>query len=71
MKIINYSALKIKKFLGKFKIETPKNICINEFIAFRSKAYSFKCNNNNENKNKLKGICKFQTKIIKFEEYYK
>ena len=59
-----------KKVLGKFKIETPKNIFIDEFIGLRSKAYSFKCNNNNENKNKLKGICKSQTKNIKFEEYY-
>ena len=59
-----------KKVLGKFKIETPKNIFIDEFIALRSKAYSFKCNNNYENKNKLKGITKTQTKNIKFEEYY-
>ena len=60
-----------KKVLGKFKIETPKNIWIDEFIALRSKAYSFKCNNNYEDKNKLKGICKSQTKNIKIEEYYK
>ena len=59
-----------KKVLGKFKIETPKNNFIDEFIALRSKAYSFKCNNNYENKNKLKGITKTQTKNIKFEEYY-
>ena len=59
-----------KKILGKFKIETPKNIYIDEFICLRSKAYSFKCNNTNENKNKLKGICKSQTQNIKFEEYY-
>ena len=55
-------------FLGKFKIETPKNILIDEFICLRSKAYSFKCNN--ENINKLKGITKTQVKNIKFEEYY-
>ena len=59
-----------KKLLGKFKIETPKNIFLDEFIALRSKAYSFKCNNNNEDKNKLKGITKTQTNNIKFEEYY-
>ena len=58
-----------KKVLGKFKIETPKNIWIDEFICLRSKAYSFICNEN-ENKNKLKGICKSQVKNIKFEEYY-
>ena len=33
---------KNKKRIGKFKIETPKNIWI-EFICLRSKAYSFKC----------------------------
>ena len=36
----------------------------------RSKAYSFKCKNNDENKNKIKGISKSQSKHIKFEEYY-
>ena len=57
-----------KKVLGKFKIETPKNIWIDEFICLRSKAYSFQCKN--KNINKLKGICKSQVKNIKFEEYY-
>ena len=60
-----------KKVLGKFKIETPKNIWINEFIALtKRKLIRFKCNNNDEDKNKLKGITKTQTKNIKFEEYY-
>ena len=36
----------------------------------RSKVYSFKCKYNNENKNKIKGISKSQSKHIKFEEYY-
>ena len=36
----------------------------------RSKAYWFKCKNNDENKNKIKGISKSQSKHIKFEEYY-
>ena len=57
-----------KKVVGKFKIETPENIWIDEFICLRSKAYSYKCNN--KNTNKLKGISKSQTKDIKFEEYY-
>ena len=61
---------KNKKRIGKFKIETPKNICINEFVCLRSKAYSFKCKNNDENKNKIKGISKSQSKHIRFEEYY-
>ena len=61
---------KNKKVIGKFKIETPKNICIDEFICLRSKAYSFKCKDNKEDKNKVEGISKSQSKHIKFEEYY-
>ena len=59
-----------KKMIGKFKIETPKNIWIDEFVCLRSKAYSFKCKDNIESKNKIKGISKSQSKHIKFEEYY-
>ena len=62
---------KNKKVLGKFKIETPKNIFIDEFIALRSKMYAFKCKDKDENKNKLKCISKSQSKNIKFEEYKK
>ena len=36
----------------------------------RSKAYSFKCKDKDENKNKMKRISKPQSKHIKFEEYY-
>ena len=60
---------KNKKGIGKFKIETPKNIWINEFICLRSKMYAFKCGD--DSKNKLKGISKSQSKNIKFEEYKK
>ena len=60
---------KNKKVIGKFKIETPKNIWIDEFICLRSKMYAFKCGN--DSKNKLKGISKSQSKDIKFEEYTK
>ena len=42
---------KNKKIIVKFKLETPKNIWIDEFVCLRSKAYSFKCNDSNENKN--------------------
>ena len=42
---------KNKNVIGKFKIETPKNIWIDDFICLRSKAYSFKCKNEYENKN--------------------
>ena len=60
-----------KKVIGKFKIETPKNILIDEFVCLRSKAYSFKCkDNDDENKSKIKGISKSQSKHIKFEDYY-
>ena len=59
-----------KKVIGKFKIETPKNIWKDEFVCLRSKAYSFKCKNEDENKNEIKGISKSQSKHINFEEYY-
>ena len=59
---------KNKKVVGKFKIETPKNIWVDEFVALRSKCYAFKCNN--DSKNKLKGISKSYSKNIKFDEYY-
>ena len=62
---------KNEKIIGKFKIETPRNIWIDEFVCLRSKAYSFKCKDNTENKNKIKGISKSQSKHIKFEEYKK
>ena len=60
---------KNKKVIGKFKIETPKNIWIDEFVCLRSKMYAFKCGD--DIKNKLKGISKSQSKNIKFEEYKK
>ena len=60
---------KNKKVVGKYKIETPENIWINEFVALRSKCYSFKCGD--KSKKKLKGISKSQSKNIEFEEYKK
>ena len=60
---------KNKKVLGKVKIETPKNIFIDEFIALRSKMYAFKCKDKDEDKNKLEGISKSQSKNIKFVEH--
>ena len=59
---------KNKKILGKFKIETPKNIWIDEVVCLRSKMYAFNCGN--DCKNKIKGISKSYSKNIKFEEYY-
>ena len=58
-----------KKVIGKFKIETPKIIWIDEFICLRSKCYAFKCGY--DSRNKLKGLSKSQSKNIKFEEYKK
>ena len=59
---------KIKnKLIGNIEKETPKNIWIDEFICLRSKMNAFKCGN--DNKNKLKGIFKSQSKNTKFEEY--
>ena len=60
---------KNKKVIGKFKIETPKNIWVDEFICLRSKMYAFKCGV--DSKNKLEGIFKSQSKHIKFEVYKK
>ena len=39
---------KNKKFIGKFKIETPANIWIDEFVFLRSKMYAFKCGNDSK-----------------------
>ena len=58
-----------KVVIGKFKIETPKNIWIDEYICSRSKMYAFNCGVDSQNK--LKGISKSQSKHIKFEEYKK
>ena len=54
---------KNKKRVGFIKIETPKKIWIDEFIALRSKMYSCKCAD--DSKNKLKGISKPESKHIK------
>ena len=58
---------KNKKVIGKFKIETHKNIWTDEFVCLWRKMYAFKCGDNS--KNKLKAISKSQSKHIKFEEY--
>ena len=58
---------KNRKVIGKFKIETPTNIWIDEFVCLRSKAFSFKCKDFIEGKNKLKGISKSHSKIFKFK----
>ena len=60
---------KNKKVNGKYKIETPKNIWIDEVVCLRSKMYSFKCRD--DSKNKLKSISNSQSKHNKFEEFKK
>ena len=57
---------KNKKVIGKFKIETPKKIYIDEFVYLRSKAYSFTCGS--DINCKFEGLPKCQSKHIKFEE---
>ena len=60
---------KNKKVIGKIKIETPRNIWIDELVCLRSNMYAFKCGD--DSKNKLKSISKSQPNHIKFEEYKK
>ena len=62
---------KNKKVIGKFKVETPEIIWIDEFVCLRSKAYSFKCDDSTEGKNKRKSFSKSQPIHNKFEEYKK
>ena len=58
-----------KKVVGKFKLETPGNIWIDEFVALRSKCCAFKCGD--DSKNNLKGISKSHSKSITFDGYKK
>ena len=43
---------KNKNVVGKFNIETPKNIWIDDIVCLRSKTYSFKGKDNTESKKK-------------------
>ena len=52
--------------IGKFTLETPKNLGIDEKVCLRSKLYYFKCGDDSENK--LKGFCRSPSTNIKFEE---
>ena len=58
-----------KKVIGKYEMETPKNIRIDEFFCLRNKMSSFKCGD--DIKNKLKGTSKSQSKRFKLAEYKK
>ena len=67
---MNYLVIKTKKVIGKFKKEIPRNVWIDNFVCLRSKVYSFKCKDIDENKIKIKGISKSQSEHVKFEECY-
>ena len=60
---------KNKKAIGKFKIETPRNNWIDEFVCLRRRMYAFKCKS--DSKKKIKGISKSQSEHNRFEEYKK
>ena len=64
---MNYSVTKKRKVIVKFKIETPVNNWIDEFVCIKSKMYAIKCGN--DSRNKLKGVSKSQSKNIKLEEF--
>ena len=57
---------KNKKVSGKFKTETPKNTCIDEFVCLRSKMFAF--NFGAGSKDKLKAISKSYSGTINFEQ---
>ena len=56
---------KNEKVIGKIKLETPEKFWIDEFVALRSKAYSFICNG--ENTNKIGGISESYSKNFKLK----
>ena len=63
---MNFSEIKMKNALGKFRIENPNKIWIVDFLT--AELYSFKCGR--DNKCKLKNIAKAQSKHINFEEFF-
>ena len=62
-------SIKNKKVFGKFIIQTPISVWIDEFVCLRSKMCSFKCGDDSHKK--LKGVSKSQSKHIKIEDYKK
>ena len=57
--------LKLKNWSANFKLETPKNVFIEESLSLMSKSNSFKGGTDNENE--LKGNSKSQD--LNFEAY--
>ena len=64
MKIVIYLKEKQQKGIGKIKIETPKNIWIDEFVCLRVKMSAFK--SRRDSKNKVKVVSKSYSKNVKF-----
>ena len=50
---------KNKKVIGKFEIEFPENIWIDEFVCLRRKRYALTCGSDSENA--FKGTSQFQS----------
>ena len=50
-----------KKLIGKFKLETPKNIWIDKFVCLRSKINSLKCD---PSKNKFQVFLNLNQNIL-------
>ena len=46
-------SLKNKKVFSVFKIETPKNIWLDQFVCLRSKMYAFNCGDENKKNKRL------------------
>ena len=66
---MNYSVVKTKKMINS-KEKLLKIIQLTN-LYFKIKAYSFRCKSDGKGKNKMKGISKYQSKHIKFEDYKK
>ena len=58
-----------KRIILIYKIDTPKNIWIDEFIFLRSKMHAFKCEDHS--KSKLKDVSKSYSENVEFYDYKK
>ena len=59
-------SIKNEKVIGEYKLETPKIVRTDEFVALWSKMYE--CKSADDDKNKSRGISKSHSENIKFEE---
>ena len=58
---------KYKKIVGKFNLETPKNVIIDDLVYLRSKMYAFKSKDDTEDKKIWKVYLKVNQKILNFK----